>query len=306
MMIALSFTKAQILTHNQHMKNILIVGCGDIAMRIAPLLRNRYQLFGLIRNASHKVQLRAVGITPILADLDKRAPLVKIAGLADIVLHLAPPPSNTGGDPRTQNLLAALSRGYLPQRLVYISTSGVYGDCGGAVVNETRQLNSQSVRARRRVDAEQRIRTWAKHNGVHASILRVPGIYSQERLPLERIRSATPAINAEEDSCTNHIFADDLARVVVAAMRYAKPNRCYHASDDSDLKMGDYFDEVADVFHLPRPPRLPRDEVKQSVSPVLWSFMNESRRLSNKRMKQELKIKLQYPQVSDALKAFVE
>ena len=288
------------------MKNILIVGCGDIAMRIAPLLRTHYKLFGLIRNASRKEQLHALGVTPILADLDHRAQLRKIAGLADVVLHLAPPPNSSADDTRTQNLLAALSQGRLPQRLIYISTTGVYGDCGGEIVRETRALNPQSARARRRVDAEQRICTWAARNAVKASILRVPGIYAKERLPIERLRSATPAIIAEEDSCTNHIFADDLARMVIAAVRYAKPNRVYHASDDSELKMGDYFDEVADAFNLPRPPRLPRDEVKQSVSPVLWSFMNESRRLSNKRIKQELKIKLQYPQVSDALKVFTQ
>lgn len=282
------------------MKSILIVGCGDIALRIAPLLRSRYRLFGLVRNMQHAATLRAAGIIPIQGDLD-HSHLAHIAGLAHIILHFAPPPNSGNVDSRTRHLLAALSHGTLPARIVYISTSGVYGDCGGAQVDESHPLNPQSARAARRADAEQRIRDWAKRNRVRASILRVPGIYAAERLPLERLQTDSPAIVAEQDSHTNHVHAADLANIVVAALHRGKPNRVYHASDDSDLKMGDYFDAVADACHLPRPPRLPRDEVERAVSPVLWSFMNESRRLNNARMKQELKVKLRYPTVAEAL-----
>lgn len=283
------------------MKRILIVGCGDIALRVAPLLRRHCQLFGLVRSAAHFAALREAHIVPMSGDLDDRASLARIAGLADVVLHFAPPPNSGERDPRTRNLLAALSHGALPQRLVYISTSGVYGDCGGAYVSETHPLNAQNARARRRMDAEKKIRNWAKRNGVNASILRVPGIYANNRLPLERLRTGTPAIVEEEDGYTNHIHADDLARIVIAALRYAKPNRVYHTSDDSELMMGEYFDCVADTFGLPRPPRLARAEVQRAVSPMLWSFMNESRRLSNARMKKELKVVLHYPKVADAL-----
>lgn len=283
------------------MKSILIVGCGDIALRVAPLLRSRYRLFGLVRNTEHCTMLRAAGIIPVSGDLDQRQHLTRLAGLARIILHFAPPPNTGANDPRTRNLLAALSRGTLPERLIYISTSGVYGDCGGALVSETHALNPQSARALRRVDAEQRIRDWARRNRINTNILRVPGIYGADRLPLEQLRAATPAIVTEQDSCTNHIHADDLARIVVAALRYAKPNRVYHTSDDSELKMGDYFDAVADTFNLPRPPRLPRAEVERAVSPMLWSFINESRRLANARMKKELKLKLNYPTLADSL-----
>lgn len=283
------------------MKRILIAGCGDVALRLAPMLRGRYRLFGLARSAARSAKLHNAGITPISGDLDQRRYLARIAGIANIVLHFAPPPNSGTGDRRTRNLLAALSRATLPEHLIYISTSGVYGDCGGAQVNETRALNPQSPRALRRVDAEQRIRAWAKRNRVSASILRVPGIYATERLPLERLRANTPAIVAEQDSYTNHIHADDLARIVVAALRRGKPNRVYHASDDSEMKMGDYFDAVADAFHLPRPPRLPRAEAERAMSPMLWSFVNESRKLTNLRMKRELKVVLHHPTVRDAL-----
>jgi len=283
------------------MKNILIVGSGDIALRAARLLGVRYRLFGLLRNRSRHELLSAAGIIPVLGDLDNRRSLAHLAGIAHIILHFAPPPSVGDDDPRTRNLLAAVSQGRLPERFIYISTSGVYGDLGGAQLNESHILNPQTARAQRRVNAEHRIREWAKRNRVQASILRVPGIYAADRLPLARLRMASPTILAEQDSYTNLIHADDLARIIVATLRHGKPNRVYHASDDSEMKMGDYFDVVADKFKLPRPTRLPRTEVERAVSPMLWSFMNESRRLSNVRMKKELGVKLRYPTVGDML-----
>lgn len=299
------------------MKRILIIGCGDIALRAAKLLRMRYRLFGLARSPARFDELRAAGIMPVPGDLDDGRSLHRLAGLAHIVLHFAPPNANPpsaplskrgaeGGfatDTRTRNLLAALSRGKPPGRLIYISTSGVYGDCAGALVAETHPLNAQTARARLRIHAERQIRDWAKRNGVNAGILRVPGIYAADRLPLERLRAGMPAIVQQEDGYTNLIHADDLARIVAAALRHARPNRVYHASDDSGLKMGDYFDAVADAHGLPRPPRLSRAEVQRTASPMLWSFMNESRRLTNTRMKRELRMALRYPTVADALKA---
>lgn len=284
------------------MEKILVAGCGDIALRVARELHGRYRMFGLVRRPERAAELRAAGIVPLHADLDNRRSLRRLAGLADSVLHFAPPSDSGEIDPRTRNLLTALAQGALPQRLVYISTSGVYGDCGGRRIDESWTPNPQTLRARRRLDAERQIRTWAERNGVSAAILRVPGIYAAERLPLERLRAGTPAIAAEEDSYTNHIHADDLARIVIAALRHAQSNRIYHASDDSNLKMGDYFDVVADAHTLPRPPRLSREQVQQAVSPALWSFMNESRQLENQRMKRELKVELRYPTVADALR----
>lgn len=286
------------------MNRILIVGCGDIAMRVARLLRSRYRLFGLVRNPLRAAELRAAGIVPLAGDLDDPRSLQRLSGLAHIVLHFAPPAAageSAVTDTRTRKLIAALSRGSLPQRLIYISTSGVYGDCDGAVVPETRPTRAQSPRAKRRIDAENRIRNWAKHNGVQASILRVPGIYAAERLPVERLQKGTPAIIAAEDGYTNHIHADDLARGVVAALRHAKPNRVYHTADDSQMKMGEYFDAVADAYDLPRAPRVTRAEAQRVLTPMLLSFINESRRLSNKRMKQELKVVMRYPTVAHAL-----
>ena len=284
------------------MKRLLITGCGDVAMRAIPLLAHRYRVFALIRNPAYLEKLRLLGVLPIVGDLDNRASLARITGLADAVLHFAPPTNSGARDMRTRSLLSALSRGTQPKHLIYISTSDVYGDCGGARVSESHPLNPQTARAQRRVDAERQIRSWAKRNHVKASVLRVPGIYAADRLPLDRLRAGTPAITQKEDSYTNHIHADDLARISIAALQQGRACRVYHASDDSDLKMGDYFDVVADAFGLPHVPRLPRAEIKRIASPALWSFMNESRRLANTRMKRELKVRLHYPTVADGLK----
>lgn len=283
------------------MKRILIVGSGDVAMRALPLLTPRYRVYALLRNPANREPLRRLGAVPVTGDLDCRASLARLAGLADAVLHLAPPPLNGSTDPRTRNLLAALARGSMPERLVYISTSGVYGDCGGAWVGETRPVNPQSPRAQRRVDAERQVRDWARRHHISACILRVPGIYAADRLPLERLHAGSPAIIAPEDSYSNHIHADDLARICVAALQRGAAGRVYHATDDDQMKMGDYFDAVADAHGLPRPPRMARAEVRGRVSPMMWSFMDESRRLTNRRMKRELRVRLQYPTVADFL-----
>ncbi|CAH1903889.1 Nucleoside-diphosphate-sugar epimerase [Candidatus Nitrotoga sp. HW29] len=294
--------KVAILTHNHAMKRILIIGCGDIAIRTARLLSGHFRLFGLLRNTARFAELRAAGITPLPGDLDNAPSLHRLTGLAHTVLHFAPPPNTGQNDTRTRNLLAVLSRGTLPENIVYISTSGVYGDCAGKFVTETHKLNAQTARAQRRVDAENKIRSWAKRTNVRAIILRVPGIYAANRLPLHRLQQGTPAILPAEDSHTNHIHADDLAHIVTTALRYAKPNRVYHTSDDSELKMGDYFDTVADAFGLPHVLRISREQAQRTFPKNLLSFVNESRRLTNTRMKRELKVMLRYPTVGDALK----
>jgi nucleoside-diphosphate-sugar epimerase len=299
------------------MRCLLIIGCGDVALRAIPLLRKSYRVFALVRDPAKLAGLRALGVKPLLGDLDDRTSLARVAGIADAVLHFAPPaytpPFTKGGqggfaftDTRTRNLLSVLSQGQgrrrsLPKRLVYISTSGVYGDCDGAWVSETHPLKATSPRSQRRVDAEMQIREWARRNQVNASILRVPGIYAADRLPLSRVQQGTPGIIASDDSYTNHIHADDLARISVAALQRGKACRVYHASDDSQLKMGEYFDSVADAFGLPRVPRISRAEAQRALPETLLSFMNESRRLTNSRMKRELKVKLCYPTVADAL-----
>lgn len=280
------------------MQKILIVGSGDVARRTLVHLVRRYRVHVVLRDPGRLAAWRAAGARPLLADLDDPASLRRLAGLADHVLHLAPPPADGQRDTRTRHLLAALDQGKsLPRRLIYVSTTGVYGDCAGAAINESRALNPQSARAGRRVDAESCLRAWGRERGVAVSILRAPGIYAADRLPVERLEKGLPALLAVDDVFSNHIHADDLAAACVAALRHGRANRVYNVVDDSDLKMADYFDRVADAFALPRPPRLSRAEAMAQLSPVQWSFMRESRRIGNRRLKQELKLRLAYPTV---------
>jgi nucleoside-diphosphate-sugar epimerase len=288
--------------YNAAVQKILIVGSGDVARRILPHLTGRYRVFALLRNAARAADWRRAGAQPLLADLDDASSLSRIAGLADVVLHLAPPPNTGNRDTRTKHLLAALGKGKsLPRCLIYVSTTGVYGDCGGAVIDETRRLRAESPRAGRRVDAEEALRTWGTRNDVRICILRAPGIYAADRLPLERLEKGLPALAAADDVFTNHIHADDLAKACVAAMRHGLANRSYNVVDDSDLKMADYFDLVADAYALPHPPRLSRMAASAVLSPMQMSFMRESRRIGNRRIKQELKLHLAFPNVTDGI-----
>lgn len=286
------------------MKRLLIIGCGNVGLRVALQLRARYRVYALVRSAEQAVILRRHGLTPLSGDLDRPETLSGLSGLAHDVIHLAPPPVHGVTDARTAHLIAALGRARsLPQHFVYISTSGVYGDCGGAVVNETSPLRPQTDRARRRADAERRLRNWGVRTGVCVSILRVPGIYAADRLPVARIRRGTPALLSQDDSYVNHVHADDLAGMVIAALHHGQANRSYNASDDAPQKMGDYFDLVADRFHLPRPPRVTRAEAIRLIPENQYSFMSESRRLANRRIKQELRVRLRYPTVHEGVAA---
>ena len=264
-------------------------------------MTRRWRVYALVRE--HEPALAELGVTQLVGDLDRPSSLRRLAGLAHAVLHSAPPPDQGADDPRTQRLIAALERGSLPRQLVYISTTGVYGDCGGARVFETRRVAPHTARAQRRVAAERRLRAFGAATGCRVSILRAPGIYAAERLPLERLRRGLPVFAAAEDAYTNHIHADDLARACIAALWRGSAGRIYNVCDDSDLPMGDWYDKLADAFGLPRPPRRSRAEVEAVVAPAVLSFMNESRRLDNRRLKQELNLRLRYPTVDAGIAA---
>jgi len=284
------------------MNRLLIVGCGDIAQRALPCLVREYdRVFGLVRTAAQAESIAALGAMPLLGDLDDPATLASLAGVADRVLHLAPPPETGEKDTRSANLAAALAR-RPPERLVYISTSGVYGDCGGAWVDEDRAPAPQTQRGARRLDAERLLQAWGGQHGTAVAVLRVPGIYASDRLPLAQLRRAAPVLCAEDDVYTNHIHADDLADICALALERAAAGSVYNASDDSEMKMGDYFDLVADRAGLQRPPRVTRAAAEAgAISAGLLSFMRESRRLVNARMKSELGVQLRYPSVREGV-----
>ncbi|SDG85470.1 NAD-dependent epimerase/dehydratase family protein [Paraburkholderia phenazinium] len=330
-------------TRNLRRRRVLIVGCGDVGMRCAALLQPRAHLFALTTQPARCAELRAAGLTPLLGDLDARRSLKRLAGLAPMVLHLAPPQKTGDDDRRTRALLGALSARRIrparsavapvarlrrlrgawmereagnivpdgvrrsagsrpPVRMVYASTTGVYGDCGGALIDETRTVRPANPRALRRVSAEQQLRRATARGTLQASIARIPGIYAGNRLPLARLQKRTPALIDADDVYTSHIHADDLAAILVRMMRLGRRGRVVHASDDTSLKMGEYFDLVADAYGLERAPRISRAQAEAQIDPMMLSFMRESRRLVNERMKRELRVQLRYPTVADFLR----
>ena len=306
-------------------EKLLIIGPGDIAKRALPALLARYQVYALVRDHYAAEQLASAGVGPIVGDLDQPDTLAPLRGLADRIVHLAPPPATGTLDTRTTNLLNAIAprktsgamvaqasgptaddsvprvAPKLPRRIVYVSTSGVYGDCAGERVDETHNINPKTDRARRRVHAEVAVCEWGTHHFISLAVLRVPGIYAADRLPLERLRAGTPALRPEDDVYTNHIHADDLAAIVVTALERESAYGVFNIADDSEMKMGEYFDLVAERHGLPKPPRIARSEASGRMSPMLLSFMSESRRLNNTRMKETLGIRLRYPTVYDGV-----
>lgn len=283
---------------------LLIVGCGDIGLRLANVLGARWRVYGVTSQREHCARLRQAGVVPIVANLDQPASLARLRALAPWVVHLAPPEAQGEQDRRTRHLVAALGP---VARMVYVSTTGVYGDCDGALVGESRPVAPASARARRRVDAETVLRGYARATGCRLSILRVPGIYDgAARLPRRRLELGTPALEAVDDVYTNHIHADDLARIILLALGRGRSCRVYHAADDTRMKMGDYFDCVADAVGLARAPRLSRSALAEVVSPLQMSFMSESRQIDNSRLKAELRVRLHYPEVGVTLAALAK
>ena len=288
-------------------ERLLIVGCGDVGCRVLQRLPASLRAFALTSSATRLAPLRSLHAAPLLGDLDCPDTLRRLAGVATRVLHLAPPASGAAADdPRTRNLLRALRRARVPSAFVYGSTSGVYGDCGGAAVPETRPPSPATSRAQRRLDAERSVRAFGRSAGVRTSVLRIPGIYGAGRpngTPRERLLKGTPALAREFDVYTNHIHADDLARACIAALWRGRAQRVVNISDDSGMLMGDYFDLAADLYGLPRARRLGWEDARRQLSPMQLSFMSESRRLGNTRMKRELRLALRYPTVAQGLAA---
>jgi nucleoside-diphosphate-sugar epimerase len=262
-------------------------------------------LLVLTSSAHRAAALYRAGATPLVGNLDSPQTLRRLAGLGQRVLHLAPPPSEGTTDPRTGALVAALRGRAAPAALVYGSTTGVYGDAGGARVAETRTLAPRNARAHRRVHAEDTLWAWGRTGGgPRISVLRIPGIYAPDReggTPHQRLLRGTPVLQAADDVFTNHIHADDLAQACWLALWRGAPQRAYNVADATQLQMGDYMDLAADLYGLPRPPRISREQAQVAVSPMLLSFMNESRRLVTQRMQRELRVRLRYPDVRSGL-----
>ncbi|MFK5915262.1 MAG: SDR family oxidoreductase [Woeseiaceae bacterium] len=288
-------------------KHIVIVGCGDIGQRVAKIWKNAGKLvFGLSRNKELLSYLRQQHIHAIQIDLEQAETLAELSGRLSqqaLIYYFAPPPTKGVEDTRITNFLSALQIEHLPSQIIYISTSGVYGDQQGQLINEDAPVKPQVDRAKRRYDAEEQLRQWCELTNVSLTVLRVGGIYGPNRLPLQRLKDGIPMLHENLSPHTNRIHADDLAQVCVAAAKEVAFGKIYNVSDGTDSNMTAYFNTIADFTQLPRPPLVDWDEAEQTISKGMLSYLKESRRMDNTKMMKELGVTLLYPTLEEGLKA---
>jgi nucleoside-diphosphate-sugar epimerase len=288
------------------MMPLFIIGCGDVGRRVARLeVAEGNAVAALVRSAASAERVRALGVSAVHGDLDVPESLAGLPAAGAGVYYFAPPPAAGREDPRMRNCLKAIAGAARPARLVLISTSGVYGDCRGAWVTEDRPPHPDSDRAWRRLDAERRLLAFGAASAVPVVILRVPGIYGPGRLPIDRLAAGEPLLREDESPWSNRVHIDDLAEVCRAAMRRGRDGAVYNVSDGHPTTMTDYFNRVADALRLPRPPQISRAEIGSRLSAGMQSYLAESKRLDNRRMREELGIEPAYPDLARGLASCV-
>jgi nucleoside-diphosphate-sugar epimerase len=288
------------------MFHIVIAGCGYIGQALAvQALADGRRVAALARSAEVEAHLRSMGVHAVRGDLDQPETLRGVPAAESCLYYLAPPPPSGTSDPRVEGLLQALGPENRPARLVYISTTGVYGDCGGEWVTEARPVAPQAARARRRVAAEQALGAWGAANRVPLVILRVPGIYGPGRLPVARLRRGEPVLREAESGYSNRIHATDLVRACLAAGQPHCPPGVYNVSDGCPTSMTEYFYRVADALGLQRPQEISLAEARNLLSPAMLEYLRESKRIDNRKMREVLGVTPVYPDLATGLPACV-
>jgi len=284
-------------------KHVLIIGCGDIGIRVAKIWKNASKsVFAVARSESSIDSFRQQHIHACQADLDNSDSLKNLPTKQALLYYFAPPPTKGQKDTRMTHFLDNVDLEHLPAHIIYISTSGVYGDQRGKLINEETPATPQVDRAKRRYDAEQQLQQWGEKNSVDITILRVGGIYGPGRLPLKRLEDKIPMLHEHLSPQTNRIHADDLAQVCVAAAIKDTAGEIYNVSDGTNSNMTEYFNTIADFCDLERPPLVDWDEAEKTISPGMLSYLRESRKMDNSKMINELDIELIYPSLKDGLK----
>ena len=293
---------------DKDIESVFVVGCGYIGLRVAELWQKNTKglmpISGLVRSSTSAALLKERSIRPVMVELDRPEILNGQLKLKQtLVYYFAPPPKTGLDDVRMKNFLAAIEQNNLPAKLIYLSTSGVYGDQQGKLIDETVTPKPKENRAVRRYAAECAVSDWGMKMNVPVMILRVGGIYGPGRLPVKRLQNQTPIIHEHLAPSTNRIHADDLAQVCVAAAIHGKAGAIYNVTDGCHSNMTEYFNQIADFLELPRPPTIDWDEAEKVLSKGMLSYLRESRRLDNRRMLEELKVELQYPDLQTGLQA---
>lgn len=289
------------------MTNAFLIGCGYVGGRLASALAEAgHQVAALQRRERGDQTLEAAGVQFLTGDLDRPGQLPELPTGGSRLYYLAPPANEGVSDMRLAGVLASLPQWGLPARVIYVSTTAVYGDCAGEWVDETRPVKPGSARARRRVDAEQRLQAFSDRYGVPATILRVAGIYGPERLPLQRLAQRAPVVLEAEAPFSNRIHVDDLVRVLLTAGESDQPTGIFNVADGHPTTMTDYFQRVARQAGLPEPPQLPWAEAQEHLSPTMRSFIQESRRVDITKLTRDLGVVLRYPELEEGIAASLQ
>jgi nucleoside-diphosphate-sugar epimerase len=281
------------------MPPITIIGCGYVGTRLAMQIRQQApSVLGVVRSEASARHLQDLGISARAVDLDT-APSPAVGG--HWVFYFAPPATSGEGDQRIGHWLHSLAM-QKPAKIVLISTTGVYGDCGGRWITETAALNPQTERASRRIDAERQLQQWCDTRQVPCSIVRVPGIYGPRRLPRARLEQGLPVLAEAESPYSNRIHVDDLVRTCLSAAANNDFTGVVHVSDGQPSTMTDYFNRVADALGLPRPQQISREEARKILSGEMLSYLAESKRLDITRMRTELGVEPDYADLDQGLR----
>ncbi len=279
---------------------ILIIGCGDIGRRVAALWApHGGRIVALSHSDDNRQRLQSLGLEAVAGDLDQPLSLAPLQGDYPLVYYFAPPPATGIGDPRLNALLARLGQ---VGRLIYISTSGVYGDCNGVIVNEDQPPRPSTERSQRRLAAEQALQQWAADRSSELIVLRVGGIYGPGRLPYRRLEQGLPVLAPEQAPYSNRIHADDLANI---CYQFGQRGRAgiYNVCDGHNSSMSDYFLSVARMAGLPQPPLVDWEEAERTLSPEMMSYLTESRRLDISKLRAELDYRFIHPDLQHGLHA---
>ncbi len=289
------------------MLNAIIIGCGDIGIRVGQRLQQQYQVTGIVRSTESAVKLESLGFNMAIFDLDQPGSTLPIMPDNSLIFYFAPPTESGDQDLRMKNFLSTLeSTSSTPARIIYISTTAVYANSKGEWINEQTPTQPASSRGKRRLDAEQQLIEFQRHHPVSISILRVSGIYSANRLPFRQIKARQPILQLEIAPFSNRIHADDLASIcIAAALNTNQSTAIFNVSDGNPGSISQYFKEVALTFNLQTPPEISWEAAQQTLSPGMLSYLRESKRIESHLIKQELGVTLCYPTLASGLKQCV-
>ena len=286
------------------MKKIVIAGCGYIGTRVARAWKDRgAEVICLVRSAEHQAALASEGFTTGSCSFDDPAEIPALDAAGSIVYYFVPPPGGGIADSRARNFCAALSLAAPPARIIYMSATSVYSEVSGGVVTEDSPSEPQSAMGKRRLDAERVFREYGAAAGVPVLILRVSGIYGPGRLPLMQISQGQPLLCEAESGPSNRIHADDLAEVCLAAADRGEGGEILNVSDGHPSSMTGYFNACADLLGYPRQPQVSMEEARRVMSPLMLSYVTDSRVVDNGRMLRRLNIRLKYPTMTEGLQA---